>query len=53
MSPALGQDGGDHTMTMLKHPLKQVMVQVGCERVAILPKHFVASNGGDARGLRA
>lgn len=39
---ALGKDGGDHTMTMLKRQLKQVMEQVGCERVADLPKHLVA-----------
>lgn len=38
---ALGQDGGDHTMTMLKRQLRQVMEQVGCERVADLPKHLV------------
>lgn len=38
---ALGKDGGDHTMTMLKRQLKQVMEQVGCERVADLPKHLV------------
>jgi len=39
---ALGKDGADHTMTMLKRQLKQVMEQVGCERVADLPKHLVA-----------
>lgn len=38
---ALGKDGGDHTMTMLKRQLKQVMEQVGCERVADLPRHLV------------
>lgn len=38
---ALGKDGGDHTMTMLKRQLKQVMEQVGCERVTDLPKHLV------------
>jgi L-lactate dehydrogenase (cytochrome) len=38
---ALGKDGGDHTMTMLKRQLRQVMEQVGCERVADLPKHLV------------
>ncbi|MDB6006230.1 MAG: lactate dehydrogenase, partial [Prosthecobacter sp.] len=40
---ALGKDGGDHTITMLKRQLKQVMEQVGCERVADLPKHLVSS----------
>jgi len=39
---ALGKDGADHTMTMLKRQLKQVMEQVGCERVTDLPKHLVA-----------
>lgn len=39
---ALGKYGGDHTMTMLKRQLKQVMEQVGCERVADLPKHLVS-----------
>ncbi len=39
---ALGKDGGDHTMTMLKRQLKQVMEQVGCERVDDLPKHLVS-----------
>jgi L-lactate dehydrogenase (cytochrome) len=38
---ALGKAGGDHTMTMLKRQLKQVMEQVGCARVADLPKHLV------------
>jgi L-lactate dehydrogenase (cytochrome) len=42
---ALGKDGGDHTMTMLKRQFKQVMEQVGCERVTDLPKHLVASEG--------
>lgn len=39
---ALGKAGGDHTMTMLKRQIKQVMEQVGCERVADLPKHLVS-----------
>ena len=43
---ALGKAGGDHTMTMLKRQIKQVMEQVGCERVADLPKHLV--NGRQA-----
>ncbi len=43
---ALGKAGGDHTITMLKRQLKQVMEQVGCERVADLPKHLV--NGPEA-----
>jgi L-lactate dehydrogenase (cytochrome) len=38
---ALGANGGNHTMTMLKRQLQQVMEQIGCERVADLPKHLV------------
>ena len=38
----VGVNGGDHTMTMLKRQLKQVMEQVGCERVEDLPKHLVS-----------
>ena len=30
-------------MTMLKRQFMQVMEQVGCERVADLPKHLVAA----------
>jgi L-lactate dehydrogenase (cytochrome) len=39
---ALGAAGGDHTMTMLKRQLQQVMEQVACERVADFPNHLVA-----------
>jgi L-lactate dehydrogenase (cytochrome) len=38
---ALGARGGDHTMTMLKRQLQQVMEQLGCERITDLPKHLV------------
>lgn len=38
---ALGDRGGDHTMIMLKRQLQQVMEQIGCERIADLPKHLV------------
>ncbi len=41
---ALGKAGGDHTMTMLKRQLQQVMEQIACERVADFPKHLLASN---------
>ncbi|MCZ4222488.1 alpha-hydroxy acid oxidase [Pedobacter rhodius] len=37
---ALGNAGGNHTIGMLKTQLKQVMDQVGCERVEDLPKHL-------------
>lgn len=37
---ALGNEGGNHTIGMLKTQLKQVMDQVGCERVEDLAKHL-------------
>lgn len=40
---ALGESGGDHTISMLKKQLQQVMEQVGCERVADFPKHLIPS----------
>jgi L-lactate dehydrogenase (cytochrome) len=38
---ALGEKGGDHTMTMLKRQLRQVMEQLACERTGDFPKHRV------------
>ncbi|MFN0075862.1 MAG: alpha-hydroxy-acid oxidizing protein [Prosthecobacter sp.] len=38
---ALGARGGDHTMTMLKRQLQQVMEQLACARVVDFPKHLV------------
>lgn len=38
---ALGKDGGDHTITMLKKQVQQVMEQIGCEKVSDFPKHLV------------
>ena len=38
---ALGKTGGDHTMTMLKRQLQQVMEQVACEKITDFPKHLV------------
>ena len=38
---ALGKQGGDHTIAILKRQLQQVMEQVCCERVEDLPKHFI------------
>ncbi|MDP5122116.1 MAG: alpha-hydroxy-acid oxidizing protein, partial [Spirosomaceae bacterium] len=38
---ALGKDGGNHTIELLKMELKQVMEQVCCERVSDLPNHLV------------
>jgi L-lactate dehydrogenase (cytochrome) len=40
---ALGADGGDHTLTMLKRQLRQVMEQIGCDKVDSLPRHLVRS----------
>ena len=39
---ALGADGGDHTITMLKRQLQQVMEQIGCEKIADIPKHLLS-----------
>ena len=38
---ALGEEGGSHTVSILKTQLKQVMEQVCCARVADFPKHLV------------
>ncbi|MFS4417624.1 alpha-hydroxy-acid oxidizing protein [Maribacter sp. 2307ULW6-5] len=38
---ALGKQGGEHTITMLKTQFKQVMDQLCCERVEDLPKHLI------------
>ncbi|HCW08762.1 MAG TPA: alpha-hydroxy-acid oxidizing enzyme [Cytophagales bacterium] len=40
---ALGNGGGDHMMGMLKTQLKQVMEQVGCEKITELPNYLVKS----------
>ncbi|MEM7305845.1 MAG: alpha-hydroxy acid oxidase [Planctomycetota bacterium] len=39
---ALGERGGPHVMTMLLRQLQQTLEQLGCARVADLPKHLVA-----------
>ena len=38
---ALGNEGGNHTISMLKTQLQQVMEQVNCARVADLPNHLI------------
>ncbi|MBX2890370.1 MAG: alpha-hydroxy-acid oxidizing protein [Saprospiraceae bacterium] len=38
---ALGERGGQHTISILKIQLKQVMEQICCERTSDLPKHLV------------
>lgn len=38
---AMGKQGGEQTMFILKRQLQQVMEQIGCERVEDLPKHLI------------
>lgn len=38
---ALGKKGGDHTISILKTQLQQVMEQICCERVEDFPKHLI------------
>ncbi len=38
---ALGDKGGEHTATMLKRQLQQVMEQLGCERITDFPNHLL------------
>lgn len=38
---ALGNNGGEHTINILKTQFKQVMDQLCCDRVEDLPKHLV------------
>ncbi len=38
---ALGRDGGDHTISMLKIQLQQVLEQIGCDRIENLPEYLV------------
>jgi len=40
---ALGNAGGQHTISILKTQLKQVMDQLSCERVGDLPKHLAVA----------
>jgi len=37
---ALGQEGGNHTISILKRQLQQVMEQCGCENVSDFPKYL-------------
>ncbi|MCM8568511.1 alpha-hydroxy-acid oxidizing protein [Gramella jeungdoensis] len=39
---ALGNKGGDHTISILKTQFKQVMDQLCCNRIEDLPKHLVS-----------
>ncbi|WP_124981021.1 alpha-hydroxy acid oxidase [Nonlabens xiamenensis] len=38
---ALGKEGGDHTIALLKNELQQVMEQLCCERVQDFPDHLI------------
>lgn len=38
---ALGKQGGDHTISVLKIQVKQVLEQVACGRVEDLPEHLI------------
>jgi L-lactate dehydrogenase (cytochrome) len=38
---ALGNEGGNHTISILKTQLKQVMEQICCERVGDFPAHLI------------
>ena len=40
---ALGAQGGDHTISMLKTQLQQVMEQICCERTVDFPQ-FIKKN---------
>ncbi|WP_273565519.1 alpha-hydroxy acid oxidase [Maribacter halichondriae] len=39
---ALGKEGGNHTISLLKTQLKQVMDQICCEQIVDFPKHLVS-----------
>lgn len=38
---ALGNRGGEHTISMFKTQLQQIMEQLGCENIGQLPSHLV------------
>ncbi len=38
---ALGNEGGDHTISILKTQLLQVMEQIGCKKITAFPKHLI------------
>ena len=38
---ALGNEGGNHTISILKTQLKQVMEQIGCEKTSDFGKHII------------
>jgi L-lactate dehydrogenase (cytochrome) len=38
---ALGKEGGDHTIAIVKTQLQQIMEQVGCEKIADFKRHLI------------
>ncbi len=40
---ALGNEGGNHTISIMKTQLQQVMDQICCEKVSDLSNHLVNS----------
>ena len=40
---ALGKQGGEHTISLLKTQLQQVMEQIGCERIKDFPGHLISN----------
>ncbi len=38
---ALGNDGGNHTISILKTQLQQVMEQICCKKVTDFPQHLI------------
>ena len=40
---ALGKQGGDHTISLLKTELQQVMEQICCKKVSDFPNHLIKS----------
>ena len=38
---ALGKKGGDHTISILKIQLEQIMDQLGCEKIGDFPQHLI------------
>ena len=40
---AMGRHGGNHTISLLKTQLQQVMEQIGCEKIQDFPKHLISN----------
>ncbi len=40
---ALGDEGGNHTISILKVQLQQIMEQICCEQVSAFPNHLIAT----------